>query len=572
MAATKGSSGTVNAHSGAGLATESQASTNRRLSPAEVRDRQAKGLCFTCNERWNPTHRCPFKQLQVMIVEDENDDEGREVEAEVIGHEGEGLPKEDDATVMHLSMQCLLGLASNQTLKAWGEIQGSRVVVMIDCGASSNFIGRGTAERLGLVVTETQTYNVEVGDGHKVCCQGVCKEVTISLQGTMIVQDLYIFDLGSTDVVLGLEWLTQLGEIKANFKDLTLKFMIQDREITIKGDPSLFRSEASLKSVVKALHDHGQGFFLRSEEERGTGDDTPWEDLEGLLAEFEDVFHKLTGLPPRRQRDHAINLKPGSVAPNIRPYRYPHYQKSEIESLVAELLGDGLIRPSTSPYSSPMILVKKKDGSWRVCVDYRALNKLIIQDKFPIPVVDELLDELGGSMIFSKLDLKSGFHQIRMREEGIPKTAFRTHQGHYEYLVMPFGLTNAPSSFQALMNDVLRPFLRKFALVFFDDIMIYSKSKWEHLGHLRLIFEVLRSNSLVCNRKKCSFGKDQMEYLGHVITAQGVSADPSKVQAMRQWPAPKNIKGLRGVFGTHRVLSEVCARLREDCKTTDGAA
>lgn len=214
----------------------------------------------------------------------------------------------------------------------------------------------------------------------------------------------------------------------------------------------------------------------------------------------------------RQGFDHTIPLKENVVPFTLRPYKYSVIQKDMVDKLVSELLDQGIIRHSNSPYASPTVLVRKKNGSWRLCVDYRRLNSNTVKDRFPIPLIEDLMDELGGSTIFSKLDLRSGYHQVRMAQGEEHKTAFKTHTGHFEYLVMPFGLTNAPATFQALMNHVFGSYLRKFIIVFFDDILTYSKNLEDHVFHLKLNFQTLRDNHLLLNKPKCYFATTKVEY------------------------------------------------------------
>ncbi|KAK1606952.1 hypothetical protein QYE76_030625 [Lolium multiflorum] len=256
-------------------------------------------------------------------------------------------------------------------------------------------------------------------------------------------------------------------------------------------------------------------------------------EITALLTEFDQVFAEPKELPPF----------------NARPYRYSPAHKDDIEKQVAAMLAAGIIVPSMSPFASPVLLVQKKDGSWRFCVDYRRLNELTIKNMFPMPVIDELLDELAGAKVFSKLDLRAGYHQIRVLPADEPKTAFKTHQGHYQFRVMPFGLCNALATFQCVMNSVLRPCLRRSVLVFMDDILVYSSSIEQHLEHLREVLALLRDEKLFVKRSKCSFACQSLEYLGHIVSADGVSTDPRKTQAMQDWPQPTNVTELRGFLG-----------------------
>lgn len=291
--------------------------------------------------------------------------------------------------------------------------------------------------------------------------------------------------------------------------------------------------------------EEGQCYALNLEEKTATSTMA-----QSLLEEYPALLQDVTGLPPHRPGfDHSIPLQEGTNPVNIRPYRYPSMQKAVIEELEDEMLHKEIIQTNTSPFASPVVLVKNKDGGGRLCIDYRALNKCTVKNWYPIPLIEDLFDELGGATIFSKLDLKAGYHQIRLKEEDRSKTAFQTQSGHFEFLVMPFGLTNAPATFQNAMNHIFKEYLRRFVLVFFDDILIYSKNGDEHLVHLRKVFEVLQQHQYVVNRSKCVLAAKKIEYLGHFIAAEGVSTDPRKITAIKEWPVPKIIKQLRSFLG-----------------------
>ncbi|KAL0546387.1 hypothetical protein IC582_016295 [Cucumis melo] len=285
---------------------------------------------------------------------------------------------------------------------------------------------------------------------------------------------------------------------------------------------------------------------------------------EPVVRDYPDVFpEELPGLPPHREIEFAIELEPGTVPISRAPYRLAPAELKEFKVQLQELLDKGFIRPSVSPWGAPVLFVKKKDGSMRLCIDYRELNKVTVKTKYPLRRIDDLFDQLQGATVFSKIDLGSGY-QLRIKDRMYQRQPFVKDIGHYEFIVMSFGLTNAPAVFMDLMNKVFGEFLDTFVIVFIDDILIYSKTETEHEEHLRMVLETLRANKLYAKFSKCEFWLKQVSFLGHVVSKAGDSVDPAKIKAVTSWPRPSTVSEVRsflGLAGYYRRFVENFSRI-----------
>jgi hypothetical protein len=260
-----------------------------------------------------------------------------------------------------------------------------------------------------------------------------------------------------------------------------------------------------------------------------------------IVSKYDDIFQEPTGLPPKREIQHDIHLQQDSPLPNMGMYRMSFVEMTEIKKKVQGLLDQGVIRPNSSPYGSAIVMVQKKDGTWRMCVDYRALNKITVKNRYPLPHIDDLLDQLKNFVYFTKLDLCSGYYQIRVAKQDAWKIAFKTKQGLFEWLVMPFGLCNASVNFMSVMNNVFRPFLDNFVIVYLDNILIFSGTWDEHVRHVKKVMDNLKRENLYVKLFKCEFGKTALVYLGHIVGGGQLKIDPSKIDVILNWPETKNV-------------------------------
>lgn len=433
-----------------------------------------------------------------------------------------------------------------------GTLVGKKVMlVLVGSGSSHSFVSQTFLDTTGVKALPTISKQVKLPSGDTLVTDHWVPKFEWWVDGQTLQANMKVLDFGAFDAILGYDWLKQHSPMVCHWANKTMEFEHNGSSVVLRGvQPGQQKLRGvPINQVCKWAKGNDLWAVVVVEPVQPPPEQHAFAEIQKLLQQFQDVFQTPHELPPARFYDHQIPLLPGSAPVNSRPYRYSPQHKGEIERQVKALLQEGLIKPSTSPFASPVLLVFKKDGSWRFYVDYRKLNALTIKNHFPMPLIEEILDEFAVTAYFTKLDMWSDYHQVRMKEEDEFKTAFKTHQGHYQFKVMPFGLTNAPATFQCIMNEVLAPFLCKFVMVFLDDILMYSPTLESHSHHLSLVLHKLRENKLYMKQSKCSFAQTKLEYLGHTISMDGVATDPTKTKAMMKWPIPATVSELRGFLG-----------------------
>ncbi|XP_051130737.1 uncharacterized protein LOC127251190 [Andrographis paniculata] len=549
----------------------------------------------------------------VLLSDDEGEDWEHEVEAsedEAIQETEEHV--EEDSSGDSLVVLRMLGAVPKESenfvdrVKEQREnlfhcrckIGGKRASIIIDNGSCTNVVSWYVVDKLGLQTIKHPTpYHLQwmnsSGD------MKITRQAKVPISIGPYKEDVLcdVTPMTACHVLLGRPWQSDKGIIydgktnKVRFYDKGYKVMIpslplkevrkdqeslrkkmqeaeslkrakgkevsteEKRESTAKGSNILLSLTDFQREVGDLDHQKGGCFMLLCKDLFHSDKDNLLTNFPipfaRMLEEMKDVYPEELpqGLPPIRGIEHQIDFVPGASIPNRPAYRCNPDENKEIQKQVQELLEKGWVRESLSPCAVPVIIVPKKDGTWRMCVDCRAVNAITIKYRHPIPRLDDLLDEINGARIFSKIDLRSGYHQIRMQPGDEWKTAFKTKLGLYEWLVMPFGLTNAPSTFMRLMNHVLRAFIGKFVVVYFDDILVYSKSENEHVEHVRLVFQRLREEQLYANFKKCIFHTNEVVFLGFVVSEDGLKVDETKVKAIKEWTPPMNVGEIRRFLG-----------------------
>ena len=512
-----------------------------------------------------------------------------------------------------------------------GRLNDQAATMLIDCGASSNFIDENFVKksRIGTeLINRDAASSVRLADGSRIDVSRQVRNATIECGSLRSSEDFTVMTLEGYDAILGMPWfITQdpqidwrKGTVRVKTVDGHVHQLASLMQCNVGAPSSYGRASVKEDSASRNVMDHckepiggtqikkvnevrdilsdataafgdsdeyifvgylsikdsslsdGCSEIVRSAQQTDEESEEVATYARQVQQEFEDVFPETlpVGLPPQRNVDHRIIIEPGQHPPSRAPYRMSPTELKELKKQLDDLIAHEFIRPSQSPFGAPVLFVKKKDGSMRLCVDYRGLNKITVKNKYPLPRVEDLIDQLQGARYFSKIDLRSGYHQIRIHENDVSKTAFRTRYGHFEFTVLPFGLTNAPATFMELMQQIFHSHLDQFVIVYLDDILVYSKTLEDHHRHLRVVLEVLRKHRLYAKRSKCCFYQSSVSFLGHVVSRQGVHMEQDKIKAIREWPTPNTVQELRsflGLAGFYRRFiknfSRICSPLTE---------
>lgn len=428
-------------------------------------------------------------------------------------------------------------------------INGKSIRALVDTGATHNFVAGTEVARLGLVL-EKDASRIKAVNSEAQPIHGVAKGVPIKLGSYEGRQNFTAVPMDDFQAILGLEFFRETRTAVMPYSDALCMMGEKAHLIQAMSKPvgEKLLSAIQLKNGLKR-GEMTYAVALTVDEFLESGPIPKV--IKRVIKRYADVMPEELpkNLPPKRSTDHTIELVPGAKPPARHPYRMAPPELAELRKQLTDLLNAGYIRPSKAPYGAPVLFQRKHDGTMRMCIDYRALNKVTIRNQYPIPLIQDCFDQLSGAKYFTKLDLRSGYWQVRIAEGDEPKTTCVTRYGAYEFLVMPFGLTNAPATFCTLMNEVLRDYLDNFVVVYLDDIVIYSKSMEDHVDHLTRVFQRLREHQLYAKLEKCSFAQERIKFLGHIIENGHVRMDDDKVRAIQEWEAPKNVHELRSFLG-----------------------
>jgi hypothetical protein len=463
---------------------------------------------------------------------------------------------------------------ADRLLEVIGQIEGRPARILLDTGCSTYVLSSRFAERNGIPGIQMRSRLVDLAvSSARVSLTHKTRPLELKIGKTVITKSLYLLPVPQFDAIVGMPFFGQneidlagleFGIIEVNGSKVPISKGDMNTDMDMDTDESPENTETigmiSRKRLKKELkRNEIEELYLAMIREANDSTDSISASTVQQLDEIPDWIRKDYGtilreelppqMPPTRSVDHQIPLKPDMPPPFKGIFRLSQLELRELKRQLDQLLKDGKIRPSTSPYGAPVLFVKKKDGKLRMCIDYRALNSQTIQNRYALPRIDELLDRLHGAKVFSKLDLTSGYYQIAVKPRDRHKTAFRTRYGHYEFNVMPFGLTNAPATFQTLMNDIFRDLLDVCVIVYLDDILVYSRNDEDHEQYLRQILQRLKDNQLYARLSKCTFFTSSIEYLGHIVDGDGLRPNPQLVQALVDFPRPKTLKELQSFLG-----------------------